>query len=328
MNEGNLFDQLTFDDPFLAVWSGRTMPEFMDRMDESEIPDVGEMEGNGIRELDGGIVIQIALRVARNNTVKFIAPSGSLETTTAEPATVALFNWRTIAGTVSVSQIDVGRNQGQAQLFDYVDTLVMDLKESIVNRFATALYQDGTGDNGLAITGLQALISETPTTGTVGGINRANEVFWRNEATDHLNAAFSIGDIRNMFLTTSSGTDHADLIVTDQVTFEAWENDMSPQQQQIQNKAMAQLDFIHHNYKGVTPVVFSEFCPLGSIFFLNKKWLKLVLNRNMRFSMDEDNWTSKPEQAQVQTNVAMMDSELVTVRPNKLGVVFNVGANT
>ena len=328
VNDGNLFDQITFDDPFLAIWAGRTLPEFMDNMDDSEIPPLGEMEGNGIKEMEGGNNIQIGIRTARNNTVKWIAPYGTLDTTTAEPATIALFTWKTIAGTVSVSKIHIGRNSGKAQMWNYVETLMDDLTESITNRFATDLYQDGTGDGSQALTGLQALVSEGPTVGTVGGINRANEVFWRNLATNHANAAFDIGNIRTMFNNVSSGKDHADLIVTDQTTFESWEDDMSPQQQQVQNKSMANLDFLHLVYKNTTPLVFSEFCPAGSAYFLNKKHLKLVLNTNFQFAMDEDDWVTTPEQKQVIVNAAMMDAELVTVRPNKLGVVFNIGAGT
>ena len=57
------------------------------------------------------------------------------------------------------------------------------LREGFIDKFCQALHLDGTQSVD-AITGLDSLVSTTPSTGTVGGINRAtsgNE-YWRNYA--------------------------------------------------------------------------------------------------------------------------------------------------
>jgi hypothetical protein len=41
------------------------------------------------------------------------------------------------------------------------------------NNLSADMYSDGTATSGKQIGGLQLLVADTPTTGTVGGINRA-----------------------------------------------------------------------------------------------------------------------------------------------------------
>lgn len=58
------------------------------------------------------------------------------------------------------------------------------------------LHLDGT-QNPDAITGLDGLISLTPTTGTVGGIDRATNGYWRNNVATGLTTTTSTGTILN-----------------------------------------------------------------------------------------------------------------------------------
>lgn len=70
----------------------------------------------------------------------------------------------------------------QFRLIDLMDENVNALREGFEDKFDYELHRDGTqGTDALA--GLDLLISTSPTTGTVGGINRAtsgNE-YWRNQ---------------------------------------------------------------------------------------------------------------------------------------------------
>ena len=51
----------------------------------------------------------------------------------------------------------------------------------MMNGLSADLYSDGTADSGKQITGLQAAVSATPSTGTYGSIPAANYDFWRNQ---------------------------------------------------------------------------------------------------------------------------------------------------
>lgn len=64
------------------------------------------------------------------------------------------------------------------------------LKLGFAEKFDYQLHLDGTQD-AEAIPGLDALVSTTPTVGTVGGINRATSTFWQNNVK--LNIASTTG---------------------------------------------------------------------------------------------------------------------------------------
>lgn len=72
------------------------------------------------------------------------------------------------------------------------------LKLGFQEQFSFALHLDGTQSTD-AITGLDALISLTPTTGTVGGIDRssASNAYWRNNVSTGLTTTTTTGTILN-----------------------------------------------------------------------------------------------------------------------------------
>ena len=88
------------------------------------------------------------------------------------------------------------------------------------NLIAAALYSDGSDTK--QVGGLQFLVADDPTTGTVGGINRATWSFWRNvkfDATSDGGAAATSANIQSymnqVYVQLVRGTDKPDLIVAD-----------------------------------------------------------------------------------------------------------------
>lgn len=68
------------------------------------------------------------------------------------------------------------------------------LKLGFVEAFSVALHLDGT-QSADAIEGIDKILSFTATSGTVGGINKANEPWWRNYAETGLTYATAAGTI-------------------------------------------------------------------------------------------------------------------------------------
>jgi len=70
------------------------------------------------------------------------------------------------------------------------------LRLGFQEKFSHALHLDGTQSSD-AITGVDALVSLTPTTGTVGGIDRSNaaNAYWRNYAITGLTTTTTTGNI-------------------------------------------------------------------------------------------------------------------------------------
>lgn len=59
---------------------------------------------------------------------------------------------------------------------------LQDMTEGWAESFNTMLWKDGTQDS-KEVPGIRSLIANAPTTGTVGGIDRATNTWWRNRAS-------------------------------------------------------------------------------------------------------------------------------------------------
>lgn len=106
---------------------------------------------------------------------------------------------RLIQNGVSVSDDGPGGKASDAERIQLTNLLKEQseiLKLGFQEKFSQALHLDGTQSSD-AITGLDALVSTTPTTGTVGGIDRAGatNVYWRNYAQTGVTSTTTTGNI-------------------------------------------------------------------------------------------------------------------------------------
>lgn len=69
----------------------------------------------------------------------------------------------------------------KVQLLNLLDEQMESLKEGFMKKLDLELHRSGAASTD-AIAGLDTLISIAPTTGTVGGLNRASALYWRNYA--------------------------------------------------------------------------------------------------------------------------------------------------
>lgn len=69
----------------------------------------------------------------------------------------------------------------KVQLLNLLDEQMESLKEGFMEKLDLEIHRDGTQDAD-AIAGLDVLVSTAPTTGTIGGLDRATALYWRNHA--------------------------------------------------------------------------------------------------------------------------------------------------
>ena len=79
-------------------------------------------------------------------------------------------------------------NNEKVQLTHLLNEQSEAFRLGFTEKLSLELHRDGTSSND-AVTGLDALIATDPTTGTVGGINRATATYWRNQTATGLTAA-------------------------------------------------------------------------------------------------------------------------------------------
>jgi hypothetical protein len=105
-----------------------------------------------------------------------------LNPTPAELFNDAEFTPKLAAVSVTLSGEDILKNSGRNQLKDIMEEHITAAEQELLDRFTEDLHSDGTESN--QIGGLAMAIPTDPTTGTYGGISRADNAIWRTSAFD------------------------------------------------------------------------------------------------------------------------------------------------
>jgi hypothetical protein len=158
----------------------------------------------GIKTLDGGRTIVEEAKSGQNSSVDWVGESGTVAISDARVLDAAEFNWFYQLGAVTWSLAERYKNSGgsDTKLIDLIAGKFEVLEDSMMNEFHEAMLSSGTGSGGLQMAGVAALVSTTPTTGTVGGIDRSssNAVWFRNQkfntASDWSDGAVDAGNVK------------------------------------------------------------------------------------------------------------------------------------
>jgi hypothetical protein len=172
-------------------------------------------KGN-IRPFSGGNVILEEIMYNDPNTNNANSYSGYevLNISPDSPISAAQYKIAQYADSVTMSGLEMLQNSSKEAIIDLLDGRMQVSEARLLNRISGDLYLDGTGNGGKNLDGLGAAVSATPTTGTYGGINRANWTFWQNQVTTGATSASTIlAAMTSASIKQIRGTDKADLIV-------------------------------------------------------------------------------------------------------------------
>ncbi len=135
------------------------------------------------------------LLVSRNSNFQWYRGGGQVTYNSRDPIEQARFLWSGVHDGFAMDEDEMLQNgivltdDGSAkatdaekiQLSNLLEAKMLVLEEGFKEQMDEQLYLDGT-QNPEAIPGLSALISTTPTSGIIGGINRATSTWWQNYA--------------------------------------------------------------------------------------------------------------------------------------------------
>jgi hypothetical protein len=145
-------------------------------------------EVGGIRRIDGGRTIVEEAKTSQNDTVKWVGESGAVSVLDQKVLDALEYDWRYQLGAVTWSLAERYKNSGgsDTKIIDVIAGKFEVLEDSMMNEFHAGMLSNGTGAGGLQLLGLAALVSTTPTSGTVGGVDRAdaNAAWARNQKFD------------------------------------------------------------------------------------------------------------------------------------------------
>lgn len=259
-----------------------------------------------IKPVSGGRKIYEELEYAENGTFGWYSGYDTLNISPQDVFTTAEFDWKQCYAAVTMNGLEELQNSGEEQMIDLLEARVENAEKSMKNGMAAALYADGTGSGGKEVGGLQLLIPDDPTTGTVGGINRATWTFWRPymyDATTDGGAAATAANIQKymnqIYLRTSRGNDHVDLILADNNYFKLYLESLQAVQR-FTSKELEGTTFDTLRFMGADVIFDGGIggnCPTNHMYFLNTEYIRLrphkdrqfkPLGQNTRYATNQD----------------------------------------
>ena len=251
----------------------------------------------GIKLKTGGESIQQQLAYAENSTFQYYSGYETLDVSASDTLTSASYDWKQAVVYITISGLERRQNSGEAQIIDLITSRTKVAMMTMANNINVGLYSDGTGSSGKQIGGLQLIVADDPTTGTVGSIDAATQTFWRNVAydatTDGGAAASSSNTIKYMntvYNQLTRGTDKPNLIVADQNYYNFYQQALQSIQRVNVNEGavakMASSGFAALDYLGV-PVVLDNDIPTNHMYFLNTNYLEFCAHENANFTPGE-----------------------------------------
>ncbi len=278
----------------LAVTLENRMGELADNVTKNNALLKRLNERGNRRPVSGGT--KIVEEIAYNESDKvWYSGYDTISFTNPQVFTAAEYAWKLLAAPVGISGEELLQNSGKERVIDLMEAKIDNAEITLRNTMSKALYSDGTGSSGKEIGGLKLLVADDPTSGTVGGINRAttgNE-FWRNYAkveTNALTTSTIYAAMNDAYLACSRGTDKPDLIVADDKMYTLYEQSLTPMQRFTDAK-LADAGFQNIKFKGADVIYdggIGGYCPNKHMYFLNTKYLKLRPHRDRDFKLIGD----------------------------------------
>ena len=251
-------------------------------------------ERGNIQLEGGGRALVEELEYQANSTFKYYQGYEALDISPSDVFSAAEFDWKQAAVSISMSGKEQRINSGRERSIPLVRSRIRNADRSMMNNLAVGIYSDGTGTSGQEIGGLQLLVADTPTAGTVGGINRANFSFWQNvsfDATTDGGAAASASNIQGymnkVWIQLVRMLDHPDLIVADNNYFEFYWNSLQTIQRiSSETRAAAGYETLaYYGPGGRADVEYDDACPTNHMYFLNTDYLHWRVHRDANMDL-------------------------------------------
>ena len=284
------------------------------------------MGKNGFKEeADGGRVFEYGVEFAENTNFHSYGEADELDTSRISVFDAARFDQKICAGTVTYSELERLRSQARGGKFDLIAEKLENGKDSHIADLNRQLLGDGTAAND--IDGIQHVISSTPTTGSVGGINRATYSFWRNRQNSGAQSVSAFDNLRSALTTTYNQCSLGGVkntprwVLTDRTSFQGYEQILVAIEQIAEAKMKDDADIAFSNemlkFKGAK-MFFDEDAPSGAAYLYNNTNLKVPYLKGGWFKMYEPR---DPHNQLMMVHKVATFANLATNASRHLGVV-------
>jgi hypothetical protein len=237
-------------------------------------------EKGGWKPATGRSIVQ-ELEYAES-TFQWFSGYETLNITPSDVLSAAEFNWKQGAAPLSISGLERDvQNTGKEAIINLLESRIKVAMKTLKNNVTIGMYSDGTGTGGKQIGGLQLLVADTPTSGTVGGIDRQNYTFWRNQTFDCSDvAATTAANIQSymntVMLRCTRGDDRPDMILASLTKYNFFWQSMQAIQR-VTDTSKGTAGFTSLAFANNVPVYYEDSSGItsGHMYFLNTDYIFL-----------------------------------------------------
>lgn len=241
------------------------------------------------RIVSGGKDLQFSIKYKENTNVMSFKDYDKLVIDATEQFCEAKYDWAAYNVAIVFSDFEMAKNSGEERMMDLIKSRIQAAEEDLTNRLNDDLYLDGTGNDNKNILGLAALVADTPTTGIVGGIDRAVDTWWQSKykvATGAWGSATNLygrKDTDYLFTTIRVGKSVPDLMLMGSYAFRGLKAELeSVERGNTDFKARKNWGFVDLNFNGMDGV-YDEACPAGKEYLINTDYMQLTVHNQYNF---------------------------------------------
>jgi hypothetical protein len=238
-------------------------------------------KGKSFKAITGGRSIIGSIEYALNSTVQAVTPTQTLDVTAEELFDEFEYQWKQYAGTVPMTSFEEAVNRGDNAKFDLEAAKLDNLEKSMRSVISADIFGAASGNEML---GLQDLVPDSPSSGTVGGINYGTYTFWRSQQTSGAKSSTAYDNLRSAMRTIRTaaargqGVKYPEYFVTGSTTFNGYES-LLIANERITSKenSQANASFKGDVYKfGSADVFWDKDCADSRMYALNFSNLMLA----------------------------------------------------
>ena len=286
-----------------------------------EYPVLAALRKSGKVEIeDGGKEFQEDVMYAKN-TGTWFSGYDTVGTAAVDGITAAFYVPRYISVPVTISMTEEVESNavGSKKLMEAKqDQTMLTARDSV----SSAMFG---ATSGKIMLGLQDLVADTPTTGTVGGINRASNTWWRNKAnTSSTDVDSKSGDfyagltgMSSLWNDCSEGNETpTDIFTTLTIFGDLQEIFESTGYARLEAGTRGAADAGMPNFRGAT-VRYDRDCASQHLYMLNDNYIKMKIQANKNFAKTP---FKEPVNQFAKVAFVVLGCQLVINNPRRLGV--------
>lgn len=246
------------------------------------------------KPFSGGVKILENLMYAENSTLKWYTGLEVLDVSASDILTSAQFDIKQCNVNIVMSGLERLQNASREQMHNLIRARISNAEITLQNQISDSVFASNTENDGKAIGGLQHLVPDDPSTGTVGNIDRSTQTWWQSIVVDQSSQSPSTEPLKTLsamneaYINTTRGGDSVDMYIAGATRFEEYLDSVQAKQRftddGVGSTGFKSLQF----WGGAANVFFDSSCNTNRMYALNTKFIHFRPHTARNFVRDPE----------------------------------------